>query len=863
MTFSFPSLPFDPLTASSTPGVSGSPATPVGVATGDAFDTLLGTLVSAGTPTEVSTGTPPAAGFRPAEVSNPMTASGALVPPVLTDSVAASAAGQGSDRSDDDAVSADAGQAKGESGAEHRHPFPARPTAADPVSPMTSPSVPAEARVGQDVGHLPTSGNAGTAVDASGAVASHARIQGTGERAGTSRTASALSPVTPAPAANGGAPNRSVAVEPSSAPSGPSASEAKKRSVTVREEPTTRTRHSETLASDAAALAGLLVPASLPVVPVEPPAQGAEGEIGREGAVGENLPSSAPKAPPPFAGTTPVTEPAPAVAEGAPDARMREAHAGLAAARGSSVAPAERAGSAPSAAMSEAVGAAAPATARSSKPNSLLARPERGESEATPATAAWSPRAPQGTATPGAPTTSDPVATVAPGRGLPTLLPHRAPMSAQSGLTGASEKPATSEPTGDLTTEAQAHGPMASVTAAQPGSAPRMAIEGLRVVVRDARSASSAADSPADERPMAETFRATPAARGASWTMTPSSGAGDVGATRSAQTGIGITDARSFRSTPELPVAATAVPQPQPQPLPVAGNMRQGGTTPAGFAALDAQALPALAHDGEAVLDGSGVRGREQGRGASVQPAVSQAPELRENFASARSLPRVSPHAPRSLAIKPSVVAEGEVVTKASAALGIDSAKAQPAMSSLFPETLSPLEVAPADAGMVSRHGATERTTPAATAERAVEAVLAASERAGAGERSSVTLQFDLHGNPLDVRVVMRGGEVQTTFNTASPELRAALQAEWAAVSESLPAERAHVFTTPVFSANDSNPAASGGGDPGARQRPFEAPPERAASVPAPRPVAETTAETLPARLAARTPTAHHLHTLA
>lgn len=177
-------------------------------------------------------------------------------------------------------------------------------------------------------------------------------------------------------------------------------------------------------------------------------------------------------------------------------------------------------------------------------------------------------------------------------------------------------------------------------------------------------------------------------------------------------------------------------------------------------------------------------------------------------------------------------------------------------------ETLPLTEVAPAEAAGVSR-GSAERTPAAATAERAVEAVMEVAERASTRERSSVTLQFDLHGTPLDVRVVMRAGEVQTTFHTNSPELRAALQTEWAAVTEALPAERIQSFAAPVFAASDANTATAGGGDTGARQRQFEPPADRPGVATPTRNAPETPSENPTVRQPAYATTAHHLHTLA
>ena len=68
----------------------------------------------------------------------------------------------------------------------------------------------------------------------------------------------------------------------------------------------------------------------------------------------------------------------------------------------------------------------------------------------------------------------------------------------------------------------------------------------------------------------------------------------------------------------------------------------------------------------------------------------------------------------------------------------------------------------------------------------------------------SVQLRLKFGGEDLSVRVELRGGEVHTDFRTDSPELQAALNREWQAVSASSPGQLRQ-FVQPVFSPSSSN----------------------------------------------------------
>jgi hypothetical protein len=87
---------------------------------------------------------------------------------------------------------------------------------------------------------------------------------------------------------------------------------------------------------------------------------------------------------------------------------------------------------------------------------------------------------------------------------------------------------------------------------------------------------------------------------------------------------------------------------------------------------------------------------------------------------------------------------------------------------------------------------------------KAVEAVLQAADRLAAGDRSSVRLEFAMGDSELSVRVALRDNAVRATFQTDSPELRAALVHEWQAVTAE-PRERTFQFAPPAFQSSQGD----------------------------------------------------------
>lgn len=92
----------------------------------------------------------------------------------------------------------------------------------------------------------------------------------------------------------------------------------------------------------------------------------------------------------------------------------------------------------------------------------------------------------------------------------------------------------------------------------------------------------------------------------------------------------------------------------------------------------------------------------------------------------------------------------------------------------------------------------------ASAARRTVESVLAVADHFTTGGQHGVNLKFSVGGIDLAVRVEVRGGTVQATFRTDSPELRNALASEWRAVAAES-SERSHSLAEPVFTSSAAN----------------------------------------------------------
>jgi hypothetical protein len=137
--------------------------------------------------------------------------------------------------------------------------------------------------------------------------------------------------------------------------------------------------------------------------------------------------------------------------------------------------------------------------------------------------------------------------------------------------------------------------------------------------------------------------------------------------------------------------------------------------------------------------------------------------------------------------------------------VGTAVAKTSPIMaaaSSLFPST--PVE-ASASTANANQAAAARGLLPAETlaaAHRAVDAVLATTERFTPSTQSVANLKLAVGDSELTVRVEVRAGEIHATFRTDSPELRAALSHEWRSAAMQ-PAEQSLRLAAPVFASSE------------------------------------------------------------
>lgn len=137
--------------------------------------------------------------------------------------------------------------------------------------------------------------------------------------------------------------------------------------------------------------------------------------------------------------------------------------------------------------------------------------------------------------------------------------------------------------------------------------------------------------------------------------------------------------------------------------------------------------------------------------------------------------------------------------------VGTAVAKSSPNMaaaSSLLPST--PVE-APAPTANAHQAASARSLTQAETlaaAHRAVDAVLATTERFTPSTQSVANLKLAVGDSELAVRVEVRGGEIHATFRTDSPELRAALSHEWRSAAMQ-PAEQPLRLAAPVFASSE------------------------------------------------------------
>lgn len=194
-------------------------------------------------------------------------------------------------------------------------------------------------------------------------------------------------------------------------------------------------------------------------------------------------------------------------------------------------------------------------------------------------------------------------------------------------------------------------------------------------------------------------------------------------------------------------------------------------------------------------------------------PAVSAArPEKSAALPRAEILPEVTTE---KRAGKNFLTADRQGPSSGSTEAGIGVAQTHPTMlftphdtlptvASTVPALVSMVDAAPQAAGAPAAEPMPQLVA-ASVARRAVEAVTSVVDAQAASKLQpvpSVQLKFKIGHEDLAVRVALRDGVVHTEFRTDSPELRAALQQEWKAVTAQ--PESALRFLEPVVSAASS-----------------------------------------------------------
>lgn len=349
-------------------------------------------------------------------------------------------------------------------------------------------------------------------------------------------------------------------------------------------------------------------------------------------------------------------------------------------------------------------------------------------------------------------------------------------------------------------------------------------------------------------------------------------------------------------------VRPVQVPIPQPEPAnqirvdafgappasPAAEAVDGGQVGPVDLPAAPSTELaavgPVSALESESV-DEAPMVGAPQGwsrRDAGVRAFGRSTPRAMENFADSED------------ESAPGAIFDGEAVSKhfqmasdkdlvsTGRRVGTDTANssepmvAYPFISRANSEAAAPVRIEFAPAGAASANSAPTEMPDvpaevAATAQRAVDAVLSAAERLAQGERSSVKLQFAMGDTEVSVRVERHETSIHATFHSKSAELCAALTRECQAISFESP-ERAFRLETSVVSgggATQSSGFSSSSGDASAQQR--DAQQRRAAGLEFGSSSVSTRAmggrredETAPAPVRSGSlPTSRHLHTLA
>jgi len=154
---------------------------------------------------------------------------------------------------------------------------------------------------------------------------------------------------------------------------------------------------------------------------------------------------------------------------------------------------------------------------------------------------------------------------------------------------------------------------------------------------------------------------------------------------------------------------------------------------------------------------------------------------------------------------------------------GLKTDTAEVGTTSAKPTVVMPATVYPIPNALVDATAATANAIPAtparsltpaetlAAAHRAVDAVLATTERFTPSTQSVANLKLSVGDSELAVRVEVRAGEIHATFRTDSPELRAALSLECRSAAMQ-PGDQPLRLAAPVFASSERSLGDHSGG---------------------------------------------------
>jgi hypothetical protein len=207
-----------------------------------------------------------------------------------------------------------------------------------------------------------------------------------------------------------------------------------------------------------------------------------------------------------------------------------------------------------------------------------------------------------------------------------------------------------------------------------------------------------------------------------------------------------------------------------------------------------------------------GARGAPSVAAASSTPSVAGAEKIAASFQRTGGSGNAVSRGPD----KKILSSDSKQVTDHNDPVGTGVAKVSPAMPTASQTERQPnalVATAPASGVAASQENAPANPQAASAqpsvAQRAVEAALSAAEIFNSGGQNAVNLQFSMGNADLSLRVELRNGEVHTTFQTDSADLRSNLAHEWQSASPSSGGNLR--LAEPIFTSSSAGSLATAG----------------------------------------------------